>query len=455
MKVTQLNSASVLIEDGINDSKVKILCDPWLEGEEYMGSWAIYPPYDFKPEKFADVDFIYVSHIHSDHVSTKTLSKLNKKIPILIHNFPEKFLKNKIERLGFKTIELEHGIRIKIKKNMHLNILAADNCDPSICGNIMGCGLSEFKYRTTQIDTIAVFDNQNQVIVNTNDCPYDIAKITASSIKSIYGDIDLLLVGYVAASSWPHCYNLSKKEKREAAILKQQKKLETFKKYLELLKPKYYIPFAGRYTLCGKNTNLNKYRGEPELEDAFEWACKNISQEKYKGIILNNDSWFDIDTGTSSKKYIPIDKKDKKKYLENILLSKKFNYEFELKPKASEIYNLMEKSYENFEKIRQKINWISNTIIILKTNDVNNEELMIGISCNGKGINKINENTLRKLEQYMVISLDIRLLKWLLIGPQKANWSNADLGSHLKYNRVGSVYKRGLFYCLNHFFNAR
>ena len=116
MKVTQLNSASILIEDDSEDSKVKILCDPWLEGEEYIGSWAIYQPYDFKPENFSDVDFIYVSHIHSDHVSTKTLSKLNKNIPILIHNFTEKFLKNKIERLGFKTIELEHGIRIKIKK---------------------------------------------------------------------------------------------------------------------------------------------------------------------------------------------------------------------------------------------------------------------------------------------------------------------------------------------------
>jgi len=116
MKITQLNSASVLIEEVSQKSKVKILCDPWLEGEEYIGSWAIYPPYDFKPENFQDVDFIYVSHIHSDHVSSKTLLKLNKNIPILIHNFPEKFLKNKIERLGFKTIELEHGIRIKLKK---------------------------------------------------------------------------------------------------------------------------------------------------------------------------------------------------------------------------------------------------------------------------------------------------------------------------------------------------
>jgi len=135
MKITQLNSASVMIEDGVDDSKVKILCDPWLEGEEYLGSWAMYPPYHFNPDNFTDVDFIYVSHIHPDHSSTKTLSKLNKDIPVLIHNFPEKFLKNKIESLGFKTIELEHGIRISLKNNLHINIMAADNCDPNITSN--------------------------------------------------------------------------------------------------------------------------------------------------------------------------------------------------------------------------------------------------------------------------------------------------------------------------------
>ena len=93
-------------------------------------------------------------------------------------------------------------------------------------------------------------------------------------------------------------------------------------------------------------------------------------------------------------------------------------------------------------------------MLILKTNDIDNEELLIGISCNGSGFKKMNKDSLKELEQYMIISLDIRLLKWLLMGPTKANWSNADLGSHLKYDRVGSVYKRGLFYCLNHFFNT-
>ena len=99
----------------------------------------------------------------------------------------------------------------------------------------MGCGLAEVKYKTTQIDTIAVFDNGDQVVVNTNDCPFDIAKIVSTNIKSTYGKIDVILVGYVAASSWPHCYDLSDADKKEQAIKKQFTKLETAKKIYRII----------------------------------------------------------------------------------------------------------------------------------------------------------------------------------------------------------------------------
>lgn len=71
--------------------------------------------YDFKPKEFDDVDYIYINHVHPDHCSPKTLSKLNKKIPVLIHKFPNKFLKNIIEKLGFDVIELENNKRRKLK----------------------------------------------------------------------------------------------------------------------------------------------------------------------------------------------------------------------------------------------------------------------------------------------------------------------------------------------------
>ena len=77
MKLQYFYSSTV----SLTDDDVKILCDPWLTGGEYYGSWAQYPKYNFEPNYFHDFDFIYVSHIHGDHFSYKTMSKLNKNIP--------------------------------------------------------------------------------------------------------------------------------------------------------------------------------------------------------------------------------------------------------------------------------------------------------------------------------------------------------------------------------------
>ena len=86
MKVSYHQSACVLIES----NNTKILCDPWLIDGAYLGSWCIYPPYDFQPSDFDDIDYIYISHIHPDHFDPKTLNCLRKDVPVLIHDFPSK-----------------------------------------------------------------------------------------------------------------------------------------------------------------------------------------------------------------------------------------------------------------------------------------------------------------------------------------------------------------------------
>ena len=192
MKVTFLTSAAVIIED----KDVKMLCDPWLVDGEFYGSWAHYPPVDFSPEDFNNVDFIYISHIHPDHFSAKTLTRMNRDIPVLIHDFHSKFLKNNIERLGYKVIEIAHNKRTHLKDSLYINILAADNCNPELCQKYIGCSIIEKKFGSTSIDSMSVIDNNQQVIVNTNDCPFPLAKTTASVVKNQYDIIDMLLVGY-------------------------------------------------------------------------------------------------------------------------------------------------------------------------------------------------------------------------------------------------------------------
>ncbi|MGI0093843.1 MAG: MBL fold metallo-hydrolase, partial [Nitrosotalea sp.] len=378
----------------------------------------------------------------------KTLSKLDKNIPILIHNFPIKFLKNTIENLGFRVIELEHNLRIKLRGNLHINILAGDNCNPEVCGKLMGCRIQS-KLETAQIDTIAVVDNESQVIVNTNDCPLQIGKDTALEIKQQYETIDLLLLGYTSATSYPHCYELDTDEKLREAEMKQNNKLESAKNYIELFKPKFYIPFAGRYTLSGKNFNLNQFRGEPELEDAFDWLNENIL-EKYKGVLLNYDSHLDLDTGKTSEDYRRINKEEKLKYCKDNLVGVKFDYEVGSIPTADELYQLIPKAYDRFETERQKMGFTSEVTILLPIS--NNE--MIVIQRNGNGFKRIPTELENTFEKYIKMTVNPLLLKWLLQGPRKANWSTADIGSHIRYKRVPNIYHIGMFRGWNHFYSG-
>ena len=136
----------------------------------------------FKPEEFNDMDFIYISHIHPDHCSAKTLEKLNKKIPVLIHEFPEKYLKKNIQRLGFDVIELKNNVKTKLKNKIEITIIAADNCNPEICGKLFGCGTMKGDEGLGNVDTMAIFNNENETIVNTNDCPFEISEKTAKIV---------------------------------------------------------------------------------------------------------------------------------------------------------------------------------------------------------------------------------------------------------------------------------
>ncbi|SVC03543.1 uncharacterized protein METZ01_LOCUS256397, partial [marine metagenome] len=230
MKVTFHNSASLVIEG--NDTK--ILCDPWLVDGVYIGAWCIYPPYDFQPADFDDIDYVYVSHIHPDHSSKKTLTRLKKNIPVLIHDFPAKALKNRIEGLGFKTIELEHDKRIHLKNDIHINILAADNCDPQLCGKFIGCANLQYKVGSNWIDTMSVIDDGNQVIVNTNDCPFDLAQFAAMRIKKKYDKVDVLLNAFTGASAYPHMFKMTESERTIAAAKKKLVGYERAMNYIKL-----------------------------------------------------------------------------------------------------------------------------------------------------------------------------------------------------------------------------
>tara|TARA_Y100000310_G_scaffold335866_1_gene418960 strand:- start:12 stop:1355 length:1344 start_codon:yes stop_codon:yes gene_type:complete len=446
MKLTFLQSSAVMIET----KGVKILCDPWLVDGELYGSWNHYPPIDFQPKNFNDVDFIYLSHIHQDHFSKKTLSKLNKDIPVIIHNFESKVLRENIKKMGFKVNELNHNDRTHLKNQVFINILAADNCDPSICYKYFGCAPLESKYGSTSIDTMSVIDDQDSVLVNTNDCPFELAFTAATTIKKKYPKIDMLLVGYTSASAYPQCFTLSEAEKIKEKKLLQQNFLKKAENYVNLFEPNYFMPFAGRYILAGKLVPLNDYRGVTELDDAFDYFINStsIDIEKSRCIALNPGSSFDMETGQSSESYQKIDKIQRDLYIENVLAKRKLDYEYEKEPEIEEIKSLIGKCYERFEKKRKELRFSSDTTVLVKLS----KEEFLAISCNGNGWRIVNQKSIHDYKKYEKLSLDTRLLKWILSGPRYAHWNVAENGSHITFERTPNVYERGLYYCLAFFY---
>lgn len=93
MIVKLFRSATV----GLISDDFKILMDPWLVDGEYFGSWSHFPKYNINEnlDEINSYNAIYISHIHPDHCSDKTLKLIDKKIPIYIHSFHAKFLKFK------------------------------------------------------------------------------------------------------------------------------------------------------------------------------------------------------------------------------------------------------------------------------------------------------------------------------------------------------------------------
>jgi len=446
LEITYHNSAAV----SINDNETKILVDPWLVNGEYFGSWGIYPPYDFKPEEFNDVDYIYISHIHPDHCSPKTLSKLNKKIPVLIHSFPEKYFKKNIERLGFNVIEIENNKKLKLENDFSINVLAADNCNPEICGKLFGCSVLDSGYGTANIDTLAIFDNKKEVIVNTNDCPYEISEKTAKIVSKKYESIDFLLVGYAGASSYPQCFNFSEIKTKDESDKKKIKRLNDAMDYVKIFNPKYFMPFAGRYTLAGKNFNLNRKRGEPDLDFAVDYLTKNIDQNKNRCVVLNSKNSFDISTGKSSSEYRKIDKNEKDEYIKNILSKIEYSFTSIPIPELESFVKLLPQCYNRFNNLRQKIGYETDTKIILGLTD----DKCVIISCDGNGYELVDNYKRTKIEKFISMDLDSRLLYWLLQGPQKAHWNNAEIGSHIQFVRIPDVYDRGLIHCWNYFYSG-
>ncbi len=442
MKITNIASSTVIIET----STKKIICDPWLFDGEYYGSWYHYPKLEIKAESFKDIDYIYISHIHPDHLSKKSLKYFDRNIPVLINSYSTKFLKRNIELLGFNVIELEDNNEFKIAKNESITIFSADNCNPELCYKFFGCGKVENVLGSTQIDSYCLIKDNGSTLLNLNDCPFDLAQNSLKENIINKYKIDFLLVGYAGAGPYPQCFEMDDVQKINSANLKKINFLNQSVKFIDLISPSFYMPFAGTYILGGKLSSLNKYRGIPELDEAIGFIDNELKHNKVesKGVLLNSYKSFDINNPVLED-FIPVQQVKRDEYLK-FISNKMFDYEEQIIPDKKEIIDLLESSYKNFDNKRKDLNVESKTKIAINVFDH-----FAMFNFKGDPIEYISKNELDKLDNIIIYNLDERLLFNILRGPRFAHWNNAEIGSHINFERRPNNYDRNIYYCMNFF----
>lgn len=450
MKVRHITSSTVVVEAG----DTRVLCDPWLVDGAFYGAWAHYPPLEYEPEDFDDVDYIYVSHVHPDHCHAETLERLDSSIPVLVHDYQWDFLRHNIEAAGFTVHELDHDDPTTLSDDLQINVLASDNCDPEVCGNHFACpwfvesASTDFQPSgSTQLDSLAVFDDGEQVVVNVNDCRWPMTKRAAREVRDRYGEVDLLLHQYTFAGGYPQArLDYSHDRLLEAAEERRLQSLESAVGFLELFEPTYHVPFAGSYALAGNLAPLDRYVARSLRSEAKEYfdACERVD-DATECVLLNSGEFVDVATGERSAPYTPIDPEARRLYVEAELAGASFPFEDDPVPDMADFEAVFPEAYEHFDERRRAMGFESETEVCLSLVDGHYARF----TADGAGFEYVEELPERTDRRRVRLEMDPRLTRRVLKGPRYAHFNNAYIGSHLRFAIEPDEYERALFYALS------
>ena len=424
MKVTYITSAAVEVEhDGF-----RVLCDPWFTDGAYHGSWFHYPPLAADTvNKYLGVDAIYLSHIHPDHFDPGTLAHFRKDIPVFICEYEEKYFLRHIQALGFTNVkEVPNRGTVTLKPGFEMEIMAADDCNPASFALAYQTRPIPSTGKTRQIDSLAIFRAGREVLMNTNDVPWALLYQAFPYIKQKYGTITCMLVSYAGAGPFPQCFmHKTREELAGMAIETGLSYLRGTIEYIKFFEPDYYIPFAGQYTIGGKNSWMNIYKGVLDLDDLpvdFEKFMKQIKAHPQM-VLLNHEGSLDLTTKKIEGAFTGTDFAARERYVKEVLASKKYDYEDSPDMSDEEMDRQVAVARERLLRKQRVFHYFSERKVYMSNGK--GKYYCIPFDTSPAKLVEASEIS----SPSIVADLDRRLFAKIL--RREANWNNAEVGSHM------------------------
>ncbi|KAM7377898.1 hypothetical protein PAMA_013017 [Pampus argenteus] len=226
VRVTYLTHACMELQLG----QKRFMFDPWLRGPAFArGWWLLHEPPADSLDRLCAADLIYISHMHSDHLSYPTLKVLAERrpdVPIYVGDTSRPVFwyleQSQVKLTNINVVSF--GVWQNIDKHLRFMILM-DGVHP-------------------EMDTCIIVEYKGHKILNTVDC-------TRPNGGRLPRNVDLMMSDFAGgASGFPMTFSGGKyNDSWKAQFIKnERKKLLNYKAMLvKSLQPRIYCPFAGYF----------------------------------------------------------------------------------------------------------------------------------------------------------------------------------------------------------------
>ena len=251
MKVEGVTNASAVVT--LADYRT-LLFDPWYSDGIWCGSWFNFPPLA-NPDRYRQLrpDYLYISHIHPDHLDPETLIHYPRETEIWIGDLPHDHLKRAISALGFRNLKIfpleqptEH-----------------DGLTVTVFGDFAPTALGVPDAVDYALDTsILIQDCDGTQLFNASDNTIQAAD--AERIAERFGFPEISLIPASGSSLYPHAFPMySDEEKRKLAREVTDLMCERFLGVSEKLASRWIVPVAGSCVLGGSIAHYSEFLHQP------------------------------------------------------------------------------------------------------------------------------------------------------------------------------------------------
>jgi len=249
IKVELLSHACILFKS----KDFSFATDPWIEGFAFSSGWwpAQMPPRNWE-NKLNEVDFIYISHNHPDHLNQFTLKKVRKDMHFIVPGFTNDSVRKLLNKFGFYNItsfDFNDYYRFN-ETDLYFTILKSGDFRDD----------SGFYFSYGNFNCLSSVDSND---LNFLKFPEKVSLFCSSFAGG--------------ASGYPLCFNTIDENKKLEIIDRNISAIKSnVRSQVKICNPSYYFPYAGFFSeRAPRDSYIKKHNRKNKTIDYVEFL-KNL-----------------------------------------------------------------------------------------------------------------------------------------------------------------------------------